>query len=247
MLNEVVRCSTDETAPMELQLVPVIMTELHNTLEGQKLPSDEREKQGELQGLLCGCLQVIIQKLGSSEPTKYVFIQYADHIVGLFLRVCACRSATVHEEAMLAIGALTSATGPDFAKYMPEFYKYLEMGLQNFEYQVCAVIVGVVGDICRALEDKILPYCDGIMTQLLKDLSSNQLHRSVKPMTLALNFMNAKTTTRSQLYQSSQMMASCNNREVLSAVGGPNTGDGDMFWWGSFYDGERGALLRRQR
>ncbi|KAI3861352.1 hypothetical protein MKX03_016167 [Papaver bracteatum] len=57
---------------------------------------------------------------------------------------------------------------PDFAKYMPEFYKYLEM-------------VSVVGDICWALEEQILPYCDGIMTQLLKNLSSNQLHRSVKP------------------------------------------------------------------
>jgi importin subunit beta-1 len=31
------------------------------------------------------------------------------------------------------------------------------------------------------LEDKILPYCDGIMTQLLKNLSSDNLHRSVKP------------------------------------------------------------------
>ncbi|KAK9914531.1 hypothetical protein M0R45_038305 [Rubus argutus] len=181
-LNEVVRCSTEETASMVLQLVPVIMIELHKTLEGQGLASDERERQSELQGLLCGCLQVIIQKLGSSEPTKYVFVQYADQIMGLFLRVFACRSATVHEEAMLAIGALAYATGPEFAKYMPEFYKYLEMGLQNFEeYQICAVTVGVVGDIARALEDKILPYCDGIMTQLLRDLSSNQLHRSVKP------------------------------------------------------------------
>ncbi|KAH1075334.1 hypothetical protein J1N35_027662 [Gossypium stocksii] len=181
-LNEVVRCSTDETAALVLQLVPVIMMELHNTLEGQKLSSDEREKQSELQGLLCGCLQVIIQKLGASEPTKYVFMQYADQIMGLFLRVFACRSATVHEEAMLAIGALAYATGADFAKYMPEFYRYLEMGLQNFEeYQVCAVTVGVVGDISRALEEKIVPYCDGIMTQLLKNLSSNQLHRSVKP------------------------------------------------------------------
>ncbi|GAV89095.1 IBN_N domain-containing protein/HEAT_EZ domain-containing protein, partial [Cephalotus follicularis] len=181
-LNEVVRCSTDETAPMVLQLIPFIMMELHKTLEGQKLSSDEREKQNEVQGLLCGCLQVIIQKLGSSETTKYLYMQHADQIMGLFLRVFACRNATVHEEAMLAIGALAYATGPDFAKYMPEFYKFLEMGLQNFEeYQVCAVTVGVVGDICRALEDKILPYCDGIMTQLLKDLSSNQLHRSVKP------------------------------------------------------------------
>ncbi|KAK6155567.1 hypothetical protein DH2020_009815 [Rehmannia glutinosa] len=144
-LNEVVRCSTEETARLVLELVQVIMTELHKTLEAQKLSSDEREKQSELQGLLCG-------------------------------------SATVHEEAMLSIGALAYATGPNFAKYMQDFYKYLEMGLQNFEeYQVCAVTVGVVGDICRALEDKILPYCDGIMTQLLKDLSSNQLHRSVKP------------------------------------------------------------------
>ncbi|GAB4826181.1 Importin subunit beta-1 [Ancistrocladus abbreviatus] len=180
-LNEVVRCSTDETAAMVLQLVPLIMMELHQTLEAQKLSSDEREKQYELQGLLCGCLQVIIQKLGS-ETTRYVVLQYADQMMGLFLRVFACRNATVHEEAMLAIGALAYATGPDFAKYMNEFYKYLEMGLQNFEeYQVCAVTVGVVGDICRALEDKILPYCDGIMTLLLKDLSSNQLHRSVKP------------------------------------------------------------------
>ncbi|KAK9103920.1 hypothetical protein Sjap_021174 [Stephania japonica] len=181
-LNEVVRCSTDETASMVIHLVPLIMTGLHQTLETQKLSSDEREKQAELQGLLCGCLQVIIQKLGASEPTKFMFMQYADQMMGLFLRVFACRSATVHEEAMLAIGALAYVTGPDFAKYMQEFYKYLEMGLQNFEeYQVCAITVGVVGDICRALEDKILPYCDGIMTQLLKDLSSNQLHRSVKP------------------------------------------------------------------
>ncbi|MFQ6632227.1 hypothetical protein Gotur_008550 [Gossypium turneri] len=181
-LNEVVRCSTDETAPLVLQLVPVIMMELHNTLEGQNLSSDGREKQSELQGLLCGCLQVIIQKLGSSEPTKYVLMQFADQVMGLFLRVFACRSATVHEEAMLAIGALAYATGADFAKYMPEFYRYLEIGLQNFEeYQVCAVTVGVVGDICRALEEKIVPYCDGIMTQLLKNLSSNQLNRSVKP------------------------------------------------------------------
>ncbi|XP_076897022.1 importin subunit beta-1-like [Bidens hawaiensis] len=181
-LNEVVRCSTDETANIVSQLVPVIMMELHKTLEEHSLSSEERQKQNELQGLLCGCLQVIIQKLGSSEHTKALFMQYADQIMNLFLRVFAFRSATVHEEAMLAIGALAYSTGPDFAKYTPEFYKYLEMGLQNFEeYQVCAVTVGVVGDICRALEDKVLPWCDGIMTQLLKDLSSNQLHRSVKP------------------------------------------------------------------
>lgn len=181
-LNEVVRISTDDTAPIVVQLVPVIMEKLNQTLEMAVLSSDDREKQIELQALLCGVLQVIIQKLGASELTKYGVVQFADQMMGLFLRVFACRSATVHEEAMLAIGALAYATGAEFGKYMSEFYRYLEMGLQNFEeYQVCAVTVGVVGDICRALDEKVLPYCDGIMTQLLKDLSSNQLHRSVKP------------------------------------------------------------------
>lgn len=181
-LNEVVRCSTEDTAPIVMQLVPVIMQKLNHTLEMQILSSDDREKQSELQALLCGVLQVIIQKLGASDGTKYGIVQYADQMMSLFLRVFACRSATVHEEAMLAIGALAYATGVEFGKYMQEFYRYLEMGLQNFEeYQVCAVTVGVVGDICRALDDKVTPFCDSIMTQLLKDLSSNQLHRSVKP------------------------------------------------------------------
>ncbi|KAK1301944.1 Transportin-1 [Acorus calamus] len=181
-LNEVVRCSSDETAPTVAQLVPVLMQELHQTLEAQKLSSEEREKQSDLQGLLCGCLQIIIQKLSSSEATKFILMQFADQAMGLFLRVFACRNATVHEEAMLAISALAYATGSGFEKYMQEFYPYLEMGLQNYEeYQVCSITVGVVGDLCRALDDKILPFCDGIMTQLLKDLSSSQLHRSVKP------------------------------------------------------------------
>ncbi|GMH10207.1 hypothetical protein Nepgr_012048 [Nepenthes gracilis] len=182
-LNEVVRCcKLPETSNIVQQLLHVIMTKLGQTLELHIVSSDDREKQGDLQALLCAVLQVIIQKLSSSDETKQIILQVADQIMILFLKVFSCRSSTVHEEAMLAIGALAYATGPDFGKYMPEFYKYLEMGLQNFEeYQVCSITVGVVGDICRAVDEKILPYCDGIVTLLLKDLSSSELHRSVKP------------------------------------------------------------------
>ncbi|GKV06090.1 hypothetical protein SLEP1_g18022 [Rubroshorea leprosula] len=182
-LNEVVRCSNvKEVSHIIVQLLPVIMNKLSQTVELQIVSSDDREKQADLQASLCGVLQVIIQKLSSEDETKPIILQAVDQIMVLFLKVFACRSSTVHEEAMLAIGALAYATGPQFEKYMPEFYKYLEMGLQNFEeYQVCSITVGVVGDICRALDDKILPYCDGIMGLLLKDLASSELHRSVKP------------------------------------------------------------------
>lgn len=182
-LNQVVRSSNlSETSQIISKLLPAMMSKLEQTINLQIVSSDDREKQGDLQASLCGVLQVIIQKLSSAEETKPIILQSADQIMVLFLNVFACRSSTVHEEAMLAIGALAYATGPDFGKYMQEFYKFLEMGLQNFEeYQVCTISVGVVGDICRALDDKILPYCDGVMTLLLKDLSSSELDRSVKP------------------------------------------------------------------
>jgi len=35
---------------------------------------------------------------------------------------------------------------------------------------VCQVTVGVLGDICRAIEDGIFPYCDPIMQTLLTNL-----------------------------------------------------------------------------
>lgn len=31
------------------------------------------------------------------------------------------------------------------------------------EWQVCQVTVGVLGDVCRAIEDGIFPFCDAIM------------------------------------------------------------------------------------
>ncbi|XP_057519337.1 importin subunit beta-1-like [Amaranthus tricolor] len=176
-LNEIVRCANvPETTQIIEQLLHAIMTKLSQSFD---LPID-KEKREDLQALLCGVLQVIIQKLNVDESK--IILQYADQIMLLFLKIFSCRSSTVNEEAMLAIGALAYATGPDFGKYMSELYKYLEMGLTNFEeYQVCSITVGVVGDICRALDDKILPYCDQVMSLLLRNLSSGDLHRSVKP------------------------------------------------------------------
>eukprot|EP00249_Psilotum_nudum_P018883 c27000_g2_i1 orf=121-2082(+) len=119
-LNVVIRCSSQGTIPIVIQLVPIIMQKLHQTLDMQILSVEDREKQSEQQALLCGVLQVIIQKLGSSDSTKIAILQHADQMMSLFLRVLACRSATVHEEAMLVIGSLAYATGPEFEKYMDQ-------------------------------------------------------------------------------------------------------------------------------
>jgi importin subunit beta-1 len=57
-MNEVVRSSTDDTVQVVVQLIPVIMTKLGATLQMQILSGDDKERQSELQALLCGVLQV---------------------------------------------------------------------------------------------------------------------------------------------------------------------------------------------
>ncbi|CAL5430592.1 unnamed protein product [Camellia sinensis] len=81
-LNEVVRCSNlTETSHIITQLLPVIINKLGQTVELQIVSSDDREKQGDLQALLCGVLQVIIQKLSSTDETKAVILQASDQII----------------------------------------------------------------------------------------------------------------------------------------------------------------------
>lgn len=50
---------------------------------------------------------------------------------------------------------------------------------------MCAIAVGIVGDVCRSLAELLLPYCDSIMNALLNTLQSNVLHRDVKPVIIS--------------------------------------------------------------
>lgn len=98
----------------------------------------------------------------------------------------AGKQSPILEDAFLCIGALTSALDRDFQAYLPAFLPFLINALSSHEeYQLCAIAVGLIGDICRALGDASLPYCQGFMEVLLADLQSTVLHRSVKPPILS--------------------------------------------------------------
>ncbi|KAL4428164.1 hypothetical protein ABPG75_002253 [Micractinium tetrahymenae] len=185
-VNEVVRASAGDTTPMVVQLIPLVVGKLQETLHMQGGGLEAAERQSEIQGLLCGMTQVIVQKLSDSDSAKAGVLQYADHIMDALLNVFACRKGSVHEEAMLAVGAMTYACGRQFSKYMERFYPVLQTGLAHHqEWQVCQVTVGVLGDICRAIEDGIYPYCDNIMQTLLTNLQSPDVHRNIKPQILS--------------------------------------------------------------
>lgn len=127
-------------------------------------------------------LQNIVRRLGREiQPL-------GDRIMNLLLQLIATASnqSPVVEDAFLAIGAMTTALESDFSKYIQAFTPFLFEALSSYEaYQLCSIAVGSIGDLCRALGDASLPYCQQFMQGLLNALQSPVLHRSVKPPILS--------------------------------------------------------------
>ncbi|GAX79827.1 hypothetical protein CEUSTIGMA_g7267.t1 [Chlamydomonas eustigma] len=185
-INDLVRSASPDTLEIVAQLIQVVLPEIHKTFDMPAVSSEARDKLAEVQGQLCGVLQVIVQKLSEKEETKAAVLQFADPIMETLLRIFQFRSATVHEEAMLAVGSFTYAVGKQFVKYLPQFSQYLKTGLTNYlEWQVCLSTVGVLGDVCRNVEAEILPYCDEIMSLLVVNLGREDVHRNIKPNILS--------------------------------------------------------------
>lgn len=69
---------------------------------------------------------------------------------------------------------------------MPALKPYLIIGLKSFQsYRLCMQAVSALGDICRAIEGRIQPYCDEIMGVLVEALKDVSINRSVKPPVIA--------------------------------------------------------------
>lgn len=151
-------------------------------IQNQLVGSDDRNNWNELQGNLCSVVTSVVRKLGRE------IRPLSDRIMTVLLQLCATagKQATVFEDALLAIGAVTSALEQDFHPYIGAFLPYLSTALQaQEEYQLCSIAVGLIGDICRALGEQSAQYCDEFMNALLKNLQSELLHRSVKPPILS--------------------------------------------------------------
>jgi importin subunit beta-1 len=79
--------------------------------------------------------------------------------------------SSVADSVFAAVGGLANALGEDFENYMSAFSPYLYRALGNKEEPgLCAMAIGLVSDITRALEEKALPYCNDFMNYLLENL-----------------------------------------------------------------------------
>ncbi|GAA6025213.1 hypothetical protein JCM10207_001492 [Rhodosporidiobolus poonsookiae] len=194
-------------------------------MQGQLVGADDRNNYNELQVNICSVITSIVRRLGSEMQPL------ADRIMTLLLQLIqsASKQSPVLEDAFLAIGAITSALEGGFQTYLPAFLPFLASAMGSHEeYQLCSIAVGLIGDICRALGEASLAYCQGFMEVLLSALQSPVLHRSVKPPILSCfgdvalavgpGFEPFLETTMGVLSQAGAMRADPSNFDLVDYV-----------------------------
>ncbi|XP_052080884.1 importin subunit beta-1-like isoform X1 [Mytilus californianus] len=186
-LMEMVKNSPKDCYAIVQKTTLIILEKLDRVLQMENIMmASDKAQYNDLQSLLCATLQSVLRKVTPEDAPKI-----SDQVMSALLRMLSSsaqiKTGGVQEDVLLAISTLVEVLGENFLNYMEAFKPYLGVSLKNFEeYTVCLAAVGLVGDLCRALGQKVLPYCDEIMMMLLENLGNSTVHRSVKPQILSV-------------------------------------------------------------
>ncbi|XP_037470876.1 importin subunit beta-1-like, partial [Triticum dicoccoides] len=179
-LTEIVRVSNTREFEASLAirtLMPSIMRRLNMVLnhDGVVISSGDKMNRGLLEVLLCGLVQLIIEKMGSWDIIERSALRDSAQCVLLLLcRALTSDSSSARDKAALAIGALAHSIGPDFGEHMPMLLQYFTVKRLSPTY------LEVMCDICHVLGDKVaVTCCDQIMDVLYKGMSDVALIHSI--------------------------------------------------------------------
>jgi importin subunit beta-1 len=169
VLNAFVTNAANDSVQTVATLSDVIIDRLSKTvgMQAQVVSVEERLTVEEAQTSLTSVIIAIIQRLEKEIAPQ------ADRIMQLLLQLLQSLGpkSSVPDTVFAAIGALANALDADFEKYMQPFSPFLLNALNNQdEPQLCAMAIGLVSDITRALESKVQPFCDSFMNSLLNNL-----------------------------------------------------------------------------
>jgi len=180
-INMLIQHSASDSRNAVLALVPELLKRLAMTFNANTM---EPARLGELRGFLCGTLRACSMVLSEGQLPQSM----ADEMMHAYLKVWSTtKGASVAEEVLIAIGRLASAVGTEFDRYMiVDFTNGLLAALKNSEEpSVCSSAIEVVGDICRAIGDKMAKLSDTVITILIEHLKNPHILREIKPLVLA--------------------------------------------------------------
>ncbi|KAE8142618.1 armadillo-type protein [Aspergillus pseudotamarii] len=180
VLNSFVTNAANDSLPMVASLSDVVIQRLEHTIpmQQQVVSVEDRITLEEVQTSLISVILAIVQRLETEIKPQ------ADRIMHAMIQVLTTvpPKSSVPDVVFATVGAIASALEEDFVKYMEPFSPFLYNALGNQEEPgLCAMAIGLVSDISRALNEKVQPYCDSFMNYLLNNLrsSTNQLKPAI--------------------------------------------------------------------
>ncbi len=176
-LNSMITSVAQDQLQLVGNLMPLFLTRLDATAK-----MEDKNAAADLQALICGVLLAITSRLGEHIRA------FSDDLMRRLLAVFSTPVARVHEEALLAIAGLANALGSNFDRYAatPYLQQVIVKALRSTDdSHVSSVAVSLVSDMSIALDEKMAPYCDVLMTVLLQNLQSAELDRDIKPSILS--------------------------------------------------------------
>ncbi|KAI8899185.1 armadillo-type protein [Globomyces pollinis-pini] len=179
-----IESSTPDVSAVVNNLAQVVVQQLTASLGNLQnlVGDDEIRAHYQNQSNLCGIFTSVIHY--NPAPIR----MSADLIMQTLLSVIsnASKNSTVKEEAYVAIGALAGAVEGDFIRYTDTLMPFIFQALSNHEdHAVCTIVLGIVGDICRALGDQVMPYCEPLINAIGVLLQSQEIHRKIRPACLS--------------------------------------------------------------
>jgi len=149
-------------------------------VEASLASSTDRAQLRDLISQLCAMLQSVLRKfheddaMAISEPIMGTLFQIMGRYQGK-------DNGAVMEEALMAVSALITVLKARFTHFMPNFKPILMQSLSNFsDKDVCISAMGVITDLCAALEKDIALYSDELVACLVVILNDPNADKVVK-------------------------------------------------------------------
>jgi importin subunit beta-1 len=124
-----------------------------------------------------------VQRLESTDLSD----ELNDKIVGCILHVVSDTNSSALQDAYMTLGFLIDRLEGRYVRYMNHAMPCLMAALERYDDHVtCSTVVHVMGDVARAMGDKIVPHCDQLIQILIKILQANDAQNVIKPFVISL-------------------------------------------------------------
>eukprot|EP01013_Petalomonas_cantuscygni_P010822 TRINITY_DN2405_c0_g1_i1.p1 TRINITY_DN2405_c0_g1~~TRINITY_DN2405_c0_g1_i1.p1 ORF type:complete len:889 (-),score=219.59 TRINITY_DN2405_c0_g1_i1:264-2930(-) len=193
-LSEMISAAAADVMHLVVQLLPQMIARLASVIEQTKQCTNPMEavQLAIIQGKLAGVLQPMIRKLHETHPQlvrdnanqmmKLFMDIFQVPVTGVTVTADDDNAALYQQEALMAVGSLAEALGPDFGPSMLTFRPALCAALNAYTApNVVATALGVAEDVIESLGTLDAETARAIMSALLQGLREQALKRFVKP------------------------------------------------------------------